>query len=105
MELSSDYCEIAAKSKGSLKIDYNEEMEYFDHNGKDFSAGCSTPKAKRFRIPEILSCPSAPKKRRVVAVAADDCLSKGSSTTIAFFAPPDLEAFFFSAFQKIFSLK
>ncbi|KAF7804090.1 Cyclin-dependent protein kinase inhibitor SMR13 [Senna tora] len=28
------------------------------------SSGCSTPKAKRFRIPELLTCPPAPKKRR-----------------------------------------
>lgn len=103
MELSCDYCGIAAKSKWPLKIDCDEKLENVAHNGKDTmvnSAGCSTPTAKRYRIPEILSCPSAPKKRRVAAAAADDCLSK-RSTSIAFFAPPDIEVFFFSAFQKI----
>ncbi|KAK4377940.1 hypothetical protein RND71_004236 [Anisodus tanguticus] len=35
---------------------------------------CVTPKGKRFRIPEKLSCPPAPKKRRPVAAAK--CLSK-----------------------------
>ncbi|KAF3442566.1 hypothetical protein FNV43_RR16482 [Rhamnella rubrinervis] len=58
------------------------------------SATCSTPKAKRFKIPELLSCPPAPKKRRVA--------SNYSSTRSpkAFFAPPDLELFFFFALRN-----
>ncbi|KAL0390812.1 UNVERIFIED_CONTAM: Cyclin-dependent protein kinase inhibitor SMR9 [Sesamum calycinum] len=52
------------------------------------SSGCSTPKAERFRIPEIKTCPPAPKKRRMVT----SCSS--SRTSISFFAPPDIELFF-----------
>ncbi|KAH7512465.1 hypothetical protein FEM48_Zijuj12G0093600 [Ziziphus jujuba var. spinosa] len=55
---------------------------------------CSTPKARRFRIPELLSCPPAPKKRRV----APKCSS--SRSPIAFFAPPDLEIFFLFALRN-----
>ncbi|KAF8403813.1 hypothetical protein HHK36_011919 [Tetracentron sinense] len=58
-------------------------------DGKD--DGCSTPKGQRFRIPEILTCPPAPKKLRV----ASNCSSHRSPIT--FFAPPDLELFFFFA--------
>ncbi|KAK9273311.1 hypothetical protein L1049_018118 [Liquidambar formosana] len=59
------------------------------------TSGCSTPKAQRFRIPEILTCPPAPKKRRVVS----NCALQRSP--IAFFAPPDLELFFFFALRDI----
>lgn len=59
------------------------------------STTCCTPKAKRFKVPELLSCPPAPKKRRV----APNCSSKRSSP-IAFFAPPDLELFFFFALRN-----
>lgn len=52
------------------------------------SSACSTPKAERFRIPEIKTCPPAPKKRRMVA----SCSLR--RTSIAFFAPPDIELFF-----------
>lgn len=51
------------------------------------TSGCSTPKAQRFRIPEILTCPPAPMKKRVFS----NCRP---SRPIAFFAPPDLELFF-----------
>ncbi|KAG2671170.1 hypothetical protein I3760_14G121100 [Carya illinoinensis] len=59
------------------------------------SSGCSTPKAQRFRIPEISTCPPAPKKQRVVS----NCSLQ--RTPIAFFAPPDLELFFFFALRDI----
>ncbi|CAA0815286.1 Unknown protein [Striga hermonthica] len=49
---------------------------------------CSTPKAERFRIPEIKTCPPAPKKRRISA----NCSSR--RTSIAFFSHPDIELFF-----------
>ncbi|KAK4441458.1 Cyclin-dependent protein kinase inhibitor SMR13 [Sesamum alatum] len=52
------------------------------------NSGCSTPKAERFRIPEIKTCPPAPKKRRMVT----SCFSR--RTSISFFAPPDIELFF-----------
>ncbi|XP_059430961.1 cyclin-dependent protein kinase inhibitor SMR9-like [Corylus avellana] len=59
------------------------------------SSGCCTPKAQRFRIPEISTCPPAPKKQRLVS----NCSLQRSP--IAFFAPPDLELFFFFALQDI----
>ncbi|CAJ2673186.1 unnamed protein product [Trifolium pratense] len=62
------------------------------------SSGCCTPKAKRFRIPEMLTCPPAPKKRRVNPSAA--CLSINRSP-IALFSSPDIELFFFSALKNV----
>ncbi|ESW17611.1 hypothetical protein PHAVU_007G253900 [Phaseolus vulgaris] len=56
---------------------------------------CCTPKGKRFRIPEVSTCPPAPKKRRV----AITCSTKKSP--IAFFASPDMELFFFSGIKSV----
>lgn len=56
---------------------------------------CSTPKAERFRIQEIKTCPPPPKKQRVLS----NCLLQ--RTPIAFFAPPDLELFFFFALRDV----
>ncbi|KAK3032974.1 hypothetical protein RJ639_035802 [Escallonia herrerae] len=61
----------------------------------EFNGGCSTPKAQKYRIPEIVTCPPAPKKRRV----ASSCSLRRSP--IAFFAPPDLELFFVFALGDI----
>ncbi|XVF07257.1 hypothetical protein REPUB_Repub06bG0122900 [Reevesia pubescens] len=58
--------------------------------------GCSTPKSRKFRISEISSCPAAPMKPRV----APKLLSRRSSA-VTFFAPPDIELFFFLAFQNV----
>ncbi|EOY09318.1 hypothetical protein QUC31_010553 [Theobroma cacao] len=58
--------------------------------------GCSTPKGQRFRIPDTLTCPPAPMKPRV----APKLLSRRSSA-ITFFAPPDIDLFFFLAFQNV----
>ncbi|XP_030521139.1 cyclin-dependent protein kinase inhibitor SMR9 isoform X1 [Rhodamnia argentea] len=58
-------------------------------------SNCSTPKAQRFRIPKIETCPPAPKKRRVMSSC---CLQR---RPIAFFAPPDIELFFFFALRGI----
>ncbi|KDO53710.1 hypothetical protein CISIN_1g042330mg, partial [Citrus sinensis] len=57
--------------------------------------GCATPKAKRFRIPEKLSCPPAPMKKRVTS---SNLSSKRSP--INFFNSPDIEIFFLFASQK-----
>jgi hypothetical protein len=62
------------------------------------SSGCCTPKAKRFRIPEMLTCPPAPKKRKVNPSEA--CLSINRSP-IALFSSPDIELFFFSALKNV----
>lgn len=66
-----------------------------DTNCTNAAASCSTPKAKRFRIPEPSSCPPAPKKRRVAPHYSPD------KSSIPFFNPPDLEIFFFMAFRNI----
>ncbi|KAE8731620.1 putative heteroproteinous nuclear ribonucleoprotein [Hibiscus syriacus] len=70
--------------------DLRSQMDGFDHSeGVDDMATarpCSTPKAKRFRIPEIDTCPPAPKKRRSLP---SNCPLR--RTPIAFFAPPDIE--------------
>uniref|UniRef100_A0A7N0THW6 Uncharacterized protein n=1 Tax=Kalanchoe fedtschenkoi TaxID=63787 RepID=A0A7N0THW6_KALFE len=49
-----------------------------------------TPKGKRFRIPEIESCPAAPKKMRT---SPPRKLKR--SAPIAFFSPPELEFLLF----------
>ncbi|KAF5937216.1 hypothetical protein HYC85_024722 [Camellia sinensis] len=59
------------------------------------TSGCSTPKGQRFQIPEISTCPPAPKKQRVLS----NCSLR--RTPIAFFAPPDLELFFFFALRDV----
>ncbi|KAL4297220.1 hypothetical protein GQ457_12G026070 [Hibiscus cannabinus] len=70
----------------------SDKMEGLD----DISTSpCSTPKAPRFRIPEVDTCPPAPKKQRVLS----NCSLQ--RTPIAFFAPPDLELFFFFAHRDI----
>uniref|UniRef100_A0A5B7C7L8 Cyclin-dependent protein kinase inhibitor SMR13 n=1 Tax=Davidia involucrata TaxID=16924 RepID=A0A5B7C7L8_DAVIN len=75
----------------SKNSDHDMDSEVVDVS----SSGCSTPKAQRFRIPEILTCPPAPKKRRVVS----NCSLQRAP--IAFFAPPDIELFFFFALGDI----
>lgn len=71
-------------------------IEDDDGDGENASSsGCSTPKGQRFRIPELLSCPPAPKKRRV-ALRCSSQISK-----VSFFNPPDLETFFLFASRDI----
>lgn len=82
--------------KNLLQLDHDDDTSSSSSSG----SGCSTPKAQRFRIPEIVTCPPAPKKQRVVS----NCSSlqrNPSSRPIAFFAPPDLELFFFFALRDI----
>lgn len=83
-------------TKNLLLLDHHDDTSSSSSSG----SGCSTPKAQRFRIPEIVTCPPAPKKQRVVS----NCSSlqrNPSSRPIAFFAPPDLELFFFFALRDI----
>lgn len=83
-------------TKNLLQLDHDDDTSSSSSSG----SGCSTPKAQRFRIPEIVTCPPAPKKQRVVS----NCSSlqrNPSSRPIAFFAPPDLELFFFFALRDI----
>ncbi|RDY10436.1 Cyclin-dependent protein kinase inhibitor SMR9, partial [Mucuna pruriens] len=56
---------------------------------------CSTPKGHKFRIPEISTCPPAPKKPRVLS----NCSLRRSPHS--FFSPPDLEHFFFVALRDV----
>ncbi|KAH1077768.1 hypothetical protein GYH30_053023 [Glycine max] len=89
-------CEHATPSSSSSKEQGIKYVEEESINEEDVcSSGCATPKAKRFRIPEVQTCPPAPKKRRVVP----NCSSKRSP--IAFFASPDIELFFFSALRNV----
>lgn len=72
------------------------KIDGLDFEGVDISASaCSTPKAERFRIPEIQTCPPAPRKERIIS----NCSLQ--RRPIAFFAPPDLELFFFYAIHDV----
>nr|XP_011459506.1 PREDICTED: uncharacterized protein LOC105349986 [Fragaria vesca subsp. vesca] len=87
-----------SKSSSSLISSGLSKTESIDFEAVDVSATsspCSTPKAQRFRIPQIVSCPPAPKKPRV----SSNCLFRRSP--IAFFAPPELELFFYYANRGI----
>ncbi|KAF3609602.1 hypothetical protein DY000_02049601 [Brassica cretica] len=53
--------------------------------------GCCTPKSQKSRIPEMLTCPPAPKKQRV----PPNCTLRRRQ--IVFFAPPEIELFFVKA--------
>ncbi|XWS52531.1 hypothetical protein CRYUN_Cryun11dG0078700 [Craigia yunnanensis] len=81
-------------NSSTLSSDHQfSKIDGFDIEGVDdktTTSPCSTPKAQRFRIPKIDTCPPAPKKQRVLS----NCSLQ--RTPIAFFAPPDLELFFFA---------
>ncbi|KAK1305550.1 hypothetical protein QJS10_CPA10g00195 [Acorus calamus] len=64
----------------------------------DSSSGCSKPKAKRFRIPELRHCPPAPKRKRRLAIHGG--LAR-LQRPIKFFTPPDLELFFYAASHNV----
>ncbi|KAK6937139.1 hypothetical protein RJ641_034169 [Dillenia turbinata] len=84
----------SSNSSTTTSFDGSPKSERIDFECIDVSShGCSTPKGERFRIPEIRTCPPAPKKRRLVL----NCSSERSP--IAFFAPPDIELFFFCALR------
>lgn len=59
------------------------------------TSACSTPKGQKFRIPEVSTCPPAPKKPRVVS---NFSLRR---SPLALFAPPDLEIFFCVALPDV----
>lgn len=87
-------CTSPCKEASSLKRS-NDEIE---NNNI-----CSTPKAERFRIPEIKTCPPAPKKRRISSSSSSSSSSCHSlrRNPVTFFAPPDLDLFFFLALGDI----
>ncbi|KAK7336575.1 hypothetical protein VNO77_17120 [Canavalia gladiata] len=86
-------CEFATSSSNQEQ----QGVKNFEEDNEEYvcSSGCATPKGKRFRIPEVLTCPPAPKKRRVMP----NCSSNRSP--IAFFTSPDIELFFFSARRNV----
>jgi hypothetical protein len=89
-DLPSNSSTTTTSCNGCSKIDG------LDFEGVDISASaCSTPKAERFRIPEIQTCPPAPRKERIIS----NCSLQ--RRPIAFFAPPDLELFFFYAIHDV----
>ncbi|GKV51016.1 hypothetical protein SLEP1_g57693 [Rubroshorea leprosula] len=69
-----------------------------DNAGEESSVAgdCSTPKGQKFRVPEMLSCPPAPMKPQF-------CSNRKKSSQIAFYAPPEIELFFYSAFRNHFT--
>ncbi|OIV95564.1 hypothetical protein TanjilG_04901 [Lupinus angustifolius] len=70
----------------------NEICEVIDVS----SSVCSTPKGQKFRIPEISTCPPAPKKPRV---HSSNCSLR--RTPVSFFSPPDLEHFFVATLRDV----
>lgn len=84
--------EIMSKNK----VDEKNETE--EDRICSSKSGCCTPKAKRYRIPEVLTCPPAPKKRRVTPSPACSSINK---SPIALFASPDIDLFFFSALKNV----
>ncbi|XVE78897.1 hypothetical protein DITRI_Ditri14bG0015100 [Diplodiscus trichospermus] len=87
-------------NSSTISSDHNfSKMDGYDIGVDDddisTTSPCSTPKAQRFRIPAMDTCPPAPKKQRVVS----NCPLQ--RTPIAFFAPPDIELFFFFAHRDI----
>ncbi|GFZ13013.1 hypothetical protein Acr_23g0013980 [Actinidia rufa] len=97
-KLSKNVKEAASVDFGADKsLSITSHCYADDHsNGVDApTSGCSTPRGHRFQIPEILTCPPAPRKRR----ALPNCSIR--RTPIAFFAPPDIEHFFLFALRHI----
>ncbi|GLT96061.1 hypothetical protein SLE2022_137100 [Rubroshorea leprosula] len=60
------------------------------------ASGYSTPKGQKFRIPDMLSCPAAPMKPKFSS-------KRKKSSQIAFYAPSEIELFFYSAFRYHFT--
>ncbi|GLT41967.1 hypothetical protein SLA2020_159940 [Shorea laevis] len=82
---------LPGRGNGGSKLKQN-------NGGEDSSVagGCSIPKGQKFRIPEMLSCPPAPMKPKF-------CSKRQNSSQIAFYAPPEIELFFYSAFRYHFT--
>ncbi|KAL9234780.1 hypothetical protein vseg_009608 [Gypsophila vaccaria] len=59
--------------------------------------GCTTPKSDKYKIPEIATCPPAPKKPKVSA--SSNCFHH-NKRPITFFVHPDLDKFFMFASSR-----
>lgn len=79
---------LSKTSQESSKEEKTEISEVIDVSNNNSNSACSTPKGQKFRIPEISTCPPAPKKQRVVS----NCSLR--RLPLSFFVPPDLEHFF-----------
>ncbi|CAJ2633641.1 unnamed protein product [Trifolium pratense] len=84
-ETSSDLSSSKDKDMDSVKVVDDDDVSTISNNSV-----CSTPKGRKFRIPEISTCPPAPKKQRVLS---------NFSLRRVIFAPPDLENFLCVALQ------
>ncbi|KAI4385380.1 hypothetical protein MLD38_003414 [Melastoma candidum] len=84
------------KEESASKKD-GEEVMTGDGEEVTTGDGCSTPKAERYKIPVVGTCPPAPKKRK------PRCWSQGRKgrKQRPYFASPDLEAFFLHALGGI----
>ncbi|XP_054820003.1 cyclin-dependent protein kinase inhibitor SMR9 [Prosopis cineraria] len=82
-------------SPSSLSSSSSEIITTDEPRPSASSSCCSTPKGRKFRIPEIATCPPAPKKKKPSSLFSGTCSRRRSP--ISFFAPPDLELFFFLA--------
>ncbi|KAG5002158.1 hypothetical protein AAZX31_08G325000 [Glycine max] len=94
--LPSSYC--SSSSISSQDSSNSKEVDNMHGSAEVIdvcNSPCSTPKGKKFRIPEISTCPPAPKKPRVLS----NCSLRRSP--LSFFAPPDLEHFFFVALRDV----
>jgi hypothetical protein len=84
-EASSDLSSSKDMEMDSVKVVVDDDVSTISNNSV-----CSTPKGRKFRIPEISTCPPAPKKQRVLS---------NFSLRRVIFAPPDLENFLCVALQ------
>jgi hypothetical protein len=84
-ETSSDLSSSKDMEMDSVKVVVDDDVSTISNNSV-----CSTPKGRKFRIPEISTCPPAPKKQRVLS---------NFSLRRVIFAPPDLENFLCVALQ------
>ncbi|KAF7816044.1 Cyclin-dependent protein kinase inhibitor SMR13 [Senna tora] len=87
---SSSSSSEATTSTVTTDNNNNEETAPPPPPSSSSSSCCSTPKGEKFRIPDISTCPPAPKKKLNLSTNNNHHFSP-----ISFFAPPDLELFFF----------
>lgn len=84
-------CKTSLKNNSTMIDGSNSSNEYC----------CSTPKAKRYQIQEIKTCPPAPKKKRRLLSSKSCNTSSLKRTPISLFTPPDSELFLLFAFRDI----
>ncbi|XP_062167302.1 uncharacterized protein LOC133873585 [Alnus glutinosa] len=99
---------MAPSSTSSTASSFKESWDIIngheDHNNNGtedilVTTGCSTPKAQRFRIPEMSSCPPPPKKRRGSGISVrviGESLAELSSSTSTF----EVKSMFFRRFMQ-----